>query len=167
VGLDSSELGYGPTVILQHSVCLELQGEEAPVSLSFYSLYGHLSHASVFGASSSSSSSTGSQPALLQPLLPVGSSVAQGQLLGRLGSPVGGENGGWFPHVHFQLITELGLGGWQGDYSGVCRRQDWPAFCELTLDPNLLLRCPWVQPLGWSPEGSRAAAAGIKRVSFS
>jgi len=58
-------------------------------------------------------------------------------------------NGGWPPHLHLQLVTELQLGGWQGDYPGVCARGDWPAYRRLCPDPNLLLRCPWLPPDGW------------------
>jgi murein DD-endopeptidase MepM/ murein hydrolase activator NlpD len=104
----------------------------------FYTLYGHLSFASVFGADGA-------------PRLALGAAVAVGAVLGAMGSPVGGENGGWWPHVHFQVMTELRLGGWRGDYPGVCALGDWAAYSELMLDPNMILRCPWVAPVGWAP----------------
>ena len=53
-------------------------------------------------------------------------------------------NGGWPPHVHFQVLTEAGAGGWSGDYPGVCGADAWPVYRALCPDPNLLLRCPWV-----------------------
>jgi hypothetical protein len=63
----------------------------------FHSLYGHLSRASIVG-------------------LEEGASVEAGQRIGWLGE--GTENGEWPPHLHFQLIREMG--DWHGDYPGVC-----------------------------------------------
>jgi len=83
----------------------------------FYTLYGHLA-----------------QPTL-QHTRP-GQRIETGALLGWLGEPH--ENVGWPPHLHFQVIRDLG--GRSGDYPGVCRPQEaalWLASCP---DPNLLLR---------------------------
>jgi hypothetical protein len=71
-------------------------------------------------------------------------------------------NGGWPPHAHFQLNTELDLGGWRGDYPGVAAVADWPAYHVLCPDANLLLRCPWVRPVGWEA-GAGAASAEHER----
>jgi murein DD-endopeptidase MepM/ murein hydrolase activator NlpD len=151
VGIDTSELGYGPTIVLEHRMRVTLkasgegkEGREEEEEVTFYSLYGHLSRASVFVDTPFSSPS---HP--LTPLLPVGARVEKGAQIARLGSPLKGENGGWWPHVHFQLNLELGMGGWKGDYPGVCRPCDAPAYSLITCDPNLLLRCPFVQPIGW------------------
>ena len=135
IGWDESELGYGPTVILEHVLRLRLASGECAMAC-FYTLYGHLSRNSVFDSSGT-------------PRLAKGAEVQKGGLVGEMGSPVGGENGGWWPHVHFQIMTEAGCGGWQGDYPGVCRRGDWGAYSELMVDPNVILRCPWVEPVGW------------------
>ena len=83
----------------------------------FYTLYGHLA-----------------RPTLKR--LEPGQAVAAGELLGWLGEPA--ENMGWPPHLHFQVIRDLG--GRRGDYPGVCRPSEaalWLANCP---DPNLLLR---------------------------
>ena len=69
----------------------EIQGEP------LYSLFGHLSTATLEG------------------LYP-GKVFLAGERFGFLGNPH--ENGGYAPHVHFQLIRELE--GSQGDYPGVC-----------------------------------------------
>lgn len=82
----------------------------------FYSLYGHLN----LGA--------------LEPLS-AGRPIAAGEVFAALGNP--DENGGWPPHLHFQLI--LDTGDWMGDYPGVCRfseKEKWLSNCP---DPELLL----------------------------
>ncbi len=89
----------------------ELEGER------FFTLYGHLA-----------------QPTL-QRTRP-GQHIATGELLGWLGEPH--ENVGWPPHLHFQVMRDLG--GRSGDYPGVARPSEaaqWLANCP---DPNLLLR---------------------------
>ena len=83
---------------------------------SFYTLYGHLSQDSV---------------RQLQP----GQEIDQGEQFAHLGSPE--ENGGWIPHLHFQVIADLL--GQSGAYWGVApasQRDTWLSVC---LDPNLLL----------------------------
>ena len=75
----------------------------------FWTLYGHLSEASLTG-------------------LAVGKTVPRGAVLADLGaSPT---NGGWAPHLHFQLI--LDLQGRSGDFPGVCKvseRDNWAEIC--------------------------------------
>lgn len=66
-----------------------------------YSLYGHLSMAD------------------LSPL-EIGLPISVGQKLCHLGNS--DENGGWPPHLHFQLIRDMQ--GFQGDYPGVCSQRD-------------------------------------------
>ena len=83
----------------------------------FFTLYGHLARAT------------------LQQTRP-GQRIETGALLGWLGEPH--ENVGWPPHLHFQVIRDLG--DCSGDYPGVCRPSEaatWRANCP---DPNLLLR---------------------------
>ncbi|WP_154224057.1 aminotransferase class III-fold pyridoxal phosphate-dependent enzyme [Marinicella rhabdoformis] len=84
--------------------------------LAFYTLYGHLSHESL-GIS------------------PVGKKVKRGDLLCTLGLPH--ENGGWSPHLHFQIISNL-LGNTH-DFAGACRPKDWPIMKQICLDPMHLL----------------------------
>lgn len=98
---------YGPVIILEH---------EPTPGLVFHTLYGHLSRPSLEG---------------LQP----GSEVRAGEEIGRLGARE--VNGGWSPHLHFQII--LSIGGWRGDFPGVCKRSErdeWLANCP---DPSRLL----------------------------
>lgn len=83
----------------------------------FFTLYGHLAQAT------------------LQRTRP-GQHVSRGALLGWLGTAH--ENVGWPPHLHFQVMRDLG--GCSGDYPGVARPSEaagWLANCP---DPNLLLR---------------------------
>lgn len=89
----------------------ELEGER------FFTLYGHLARPT------------------LQRTQP-GQRIERGELLGWLGAPH--ENVGWPPHLHFQVMRDLG--GRSGDYPGVARPSEaaeWLANCP---DPNLLLR---------------------------
>lgn len=82
----------------------------------FWTLYGHLSRDSLAG-------------------LAPGRRVAAGEVVARLGEPE--ENGGWPPHLHFQVITDL-LGR-SGDYPGAATeagRDLWLARCP---DPRGLL----------------------------
>lgn len=104
---DNAHFGdYGPTIILEHS----LNGRP------LYSLYGHLSRASLAG-------------------LAEGKPVIAGQKLAELGPYP--ENGDWPPHLHFQLITDmLGL---RGDFPGVCSLADRATFLALCPNPNDLL----------------------------
>jgi murein DD-endopeptidase MepM/ murein hydrolase activator NlpD len=82
----------------------------------FYTLYGHLGRDSLKG---------------LKP----GAAFMAGEQVASLGAR--NENGGWPPHLHFQVI--LDLKGKRGDYPGVCRRSErdhWLAVCP---DPRPLL----------------------------
>ena len=82
----------------------------------FYTLYGHLSRESLKG---------------LKP----GAAFMAGEHIASLGTA--NENGGWPPHLHFQVI--LDLKGMRGDSPGVCKRSErdqWLAICP---DPTPLL----------------------------
>lgn len=84
---------------------------------SFYTLYGHLSRESLLG-------------------LQTGKKYKQGDVIGQLGdAPV---NGDYAPHLHFQIIKELG--DYFGDYPGVCSKKEMKYFSENCPDPNLLLK---------------------------
>ena len=68
-------------------------------------------------------------------LLERGMIVDQGTCFAHVGAIH--ENGGWSPHLHFQLI--LDVGGWKGDFPGVAlpaERAQWAARCP---DPAILL----------------------------
>ncbi len=102
---------YGPTVILEHPA----EGGRPAL----YTLYGHLRRASVEGWRK-------------------GMAVRKGGKIAEIGPFP--ENGGWPPHLHFQII--LDMLGREGDFPGVCRageRDIWKSLCP---DPNLILAIP-------------------------
>jgi 4-aminobutyrate aminotransferase-like enzyme/Ser/Thr protein kinase RdoA (MazF antagonist) len=110
VANNPAPLDYGPLVILRH----ETDSGEA-----FFTLYGHLSEDSLEGKSP-------------------GQPVARGEGFARVGAPPG--NGGWPPHVHFQLILDLlGLGR---DFPGVARASERAVWTSLSPDPNLVVGIP-------------------------
>ena len=107
---NAAPFDYGPTVILEHAP------PDGPV---FYTLYGHLSRASIAK-------------------LAAGAAVARGDTIGEIGAPP--ENGDWAPHTHFQLIADLL--NMSGDFPGVAaagQRATWLSLCP---DPNLVLGGP-------------------------
>ncbi len=104
---NAEPLDYGPTIIIEHTI---------DDKLTFYTLYGHLS---------------------LQSLqkLKVGMPVAAGDKIAEIGDSR--VNGGWPPHLHFQIITDML--GQKGNFNGVAppsQRNVWKA---ISPDPNLIL----------------------------
>ncbi len=83
----------------------------------FYSLYGHLSLSSIESKA-------------------VGEAVAAGKVMAWTGAPH--ENGGWVPHLHLQIIRELGE--WEGDYPGVATTEEAGHYLNNCPDPNLLFQ---------------------------
>lgn len=67
--------------------------------------------------------------------LEVGKGFKAGELLCHVGPFP--ENGDWPPHLHFQLMWDLG-GNW-GDYPGVAAEKDLRFYAENCPDPNLIL----------------------------
>lgn len=103
-------LDYGPMVILKHGMN---DTDE------FFTLYGHLSRES-------------------QKALSVGKHIAKGEVFAKIGTVQ--ENGGWPPHLHFQVIADLlDLGK---DFPGVVRASERSVWKSLCPDPNLLLGIP-------------------------
>lgn len=102
---------YGPTIILEHTI--------VESSLTFYTLYGHLSRESLTH-------------------LTVGKSFRAGEVIGWVGEQA--VNGGWLPHLHFQIITDML--GMRGNYPGVARASQRTIWSSLCPDANLLARCP-------------------------
>jgi 4-aminobutyrate aminotransferase-like enzyme/Ser/Thr protein kinase RdoA (MazF antagonist)/murein DD-endopeptidase MepM/ murein hydrolase activator NlpD len=124
---------YGPVVILRHET---LDGT------SFFTLYGHLARTS------------------LPPLAP-GRSVAAGEKFAAVGTQ--DENGGWPPHLHLQVLTDLaGLGT---DVPGVGRRSEVGVWRSVSPDPNLLLRVP--AGLAAVPPSDGGQIAARRAVSMS
>lgn len=99
---------YGTVLILSH------QFKDGP---EFYTLYGHLNKQSTDH-------------------LKVGDEVNAGELIALLGDVH--ENGGWTPHLHFQLISDL-LGEKGGNYPGICAPCVWDVWKEICPDPNLIM----------------------------
>jgi murein DD-endopeptidase MepM/ murein hydrolase activator NlpD len=67
--------------------------------------------------------------------LRVGMKISQGALLCHLGESH--ENGGWPPHLHFQLIYDMQ--GWIGDYPGVSSKNDLEGHAKNCPDPILFI----------------------------
>lgn len=103
-------LDYGPVVILLHAVDRKRK---------FFTLYGHLSREAI-------------------QKLSVGQRIAKGEAFASIGMIE--ENGGWPPHLHFQIIDDLLER--DKDFPGVAaasEREIWKGICP---DPNLLLGIP-------------------------
>ncbi|MDA7979247.1 MAG: aminotransferase class III-fold pyridoxal phosphate-dependent enzyme [Pirellulales bacterium] len=113
---NANPLDYGPTIILRHDVPAAEQGDQY-ATISFWTLYGHLSCESL-------------------DKLTVGQKITRGQQIATLGDlPV---NGGWPPHLHFQLIVDP-LDA-TGDFPGVGRGSDRALWHSLSPNPALMLR---------------------------
>jgi len=113
---NANELDYGPTIILEHAVEME--------AFTFYTLYGHLSRASLT-------------------TIEAGQALAAGEVFAAIGNYP--ENGNWPPHLHFQLITDLF--DQTGDFPGVVPPSEaavWRAVCP---DPTPILMLPAASPM--------------------
>jgi 4-aminobutyrate aminotransferase-like enzyme/Ser/Thr protein kinase RdoA (MazF antagonist) len=122
-------LDYGPLVILRHATG---EGE------ALFTLYGHLSRATLAG-------------------LAVGQRIDRGQPFARVGPP--DENGGWPPHVHFQVILDLLEK--DADFPGVAYARERALWTSLSPDPNRLLGIPAAR---FPPrEATREAALASRR----
>lgn len=107
---NKAPLDFGPVVILRHAT-----GDAGE----FFTLYGHLSRESL-------------------KTLSVGQPVRKGQVFSTIGTAQ--ENGGWPPHLHFQLIADLL--DLDEDFPGVARASERPVWTSLCPDPNVLLGIP-------------------------
>jgi 4-aminobutyrate aminotransferase-like enzyme/Ser/Thr protein kinase RdoA (MazF antagonist) len=103
-------LDYGPVVILKHQVT---------GSLEFFTLYGHLSRESLA-------------------TLHIGDRISRGQSFSRVGTA--SENGGWTPHLHFQIILDLLERS--TDFPGVAFASQREVFTSISPNPNLILGIP-------------------------
>ncbi len=101
---------YGPVLILAH---------QTDDGRTFYTLYGHLSRASLADWQ-------------------VGRPVQPGEPIAALGDMA--ENGGWPPHLHFQLITDLL--DLATDFPGVAPASQREIWRSLSPDPNLIVGLP-------------------------
>jgi murein DD-endopeptidase MepM/ murein hydrolase activator NlpD len=87
--------------------------------LALFSLYGHLSRQSLTN---------------LQP----GQQINKDQQIATLGNAT--ENGSWPPHLHFQLMLDIGDA--RGDYPGVGKFSEKDKYLQNIPDPAVLLRLP-------------------------
>jgi 4-aminobutyrate aminotransferase-like enzyme len=107
---NAAPLDYGPLVILRHDA------DDAGV---FFTLYGHLDKESLAR-------------------LKIGQRLARGEEFARIGASQ--ENGGWPPHLHFQIILDLlELGA---DFPGVAYASQRALWTSLSPAPNLLVGIP-------------------------
>ena len=107
---NAAPLDYGPVTILQH---------DAGDAGEFFTLYGHLDTESLAK-------------------LKIGQSVARGETFARIGASE--ENGGWAPHLHFQII--LDLLDVAVNFPGVAYASQRVVWTSLSPDPNLLIGIP-------------------------
>lgn len=108
---NTDPLDYGPCIILEHQV-----DGEVPT---FYTLYGHLSLTSLDGHYE-------------------GKSVKKGEQIATLGDYT--VNGGWPPHVHFQIVTDM-LGR-KGEFPGVGAPSQRKVWLSIDPDPNVIIGVP-------------------------
>lgn len=86
-------------------------------TFNFYTLYGHLSLADLENKR-------------------VGQFITRGENFAHFGNEA--ENGNWPPHLHFQLILDIGIH--EGDYPGVCKLSEAGKYLSNSPDPSLLLK---------------------------
>jgi peptidoglycan LD-endopeptidase LytH len=84
---------------------------------SFYTLYGHLALADIEKATQ-------------------GQYINRGQEIAHFGRPE--ENGHWPPHLHFQVILDMGYR--EGDYPGVCKYSERERYLANSPDPDIILQ---------------------------
>lgn len=97
---------YGPTIILFHRFD----------SISFYTLYGHLSLADLQNINERDL-------------------IKKGQKFAHFGST--DENGHWPAHLHFQIIQNIE--NYKGDYPGVCKFSEREKYLANCPNPDLIL----------------------------
>ena len=109
---DAGDKEYGGLVILKHQT----------ETLTFYTLYGHLSVESAIKNK-------------------VGDILEKGTKIGELGNYP--ENGNWAPHLHFQVL--LSLLDYKVDYPGVAYFSEIEVWKSICPDPNLLFNSEALQ----------------------
>jgi 4-aminobutyrate aminotransferase-like enzyme/Ser/Thr protein kinase RdoA (MazF antagonist) len=133
---NNAPLDYGPTILLRHTV--------AEGALTFFTLYGHLSADSLEG---------------LRESMP----VKKGARIGKIGSAA--VNGGWPPHLHFQIITDM-LGR-SCDFPGVAPPSQRDIWLSVSPDPNVILRIPFDSSPGAGMSSEEILAARSRYIGRS
>lgn len=85
-------------------------------TLNFYTLYGHLALKSIEA-------------------MRRGKFITRGENFANFG--IKEENGYWPPHLHFQIIMDMGI--YEGDYPGVCKLSEAEKYLNNSPDPDLIL----------------------------
>lgn len=65
-----------------------------------------------------------------------GDRIGKGDVFAEFGIPA--ENGQWPPHLHFQLIDDIG--NWSGDYPGVCKFSEKEKWLANSPEPDIILQ---------------------------
>jgi peptidoglycan LD-endopeptidase LytH len=94
-------------------------------TISFQTLYGHVSLRDIA-------------------TLREGQFITRGYPFAHFGGPA--ENGQWPPHLHFQIIVDMGL--WEGDYPGVCKYSEKEHYLQNCPDADLVLNMNRYLPSG-------------------
>ncbi len=105
-----NDFDYGGCIVLEH------QPSDGPT---FWTLYGHLSHESALSVQK-------------------GQKIGSGQAFANLGPFE--ENGGWVPHLHFQIV--LDLLDLEGTFPGVAAAGVRDVWSRLSPSPKILLGLP-------------------------
>lgn len=114
-GLNDEEGSYGPTIIVQHHLSWPPTEDDSHPVRPVWALYGHLSKGDLSG-------------------LELGQVISKGETFAHMGAKE--ENGGWEPHVHFQLsLVEPQV----PDLPGVVRRTEREQALRDYPDPRMVL----------------------------
>ncbi len=130
VGPAPEPQGYGHAITLRH---------ETPGGVPFWTLYGHLSADSL---------------ATVAP----GDRIEAGHPIGSIGPPE--ENGGWSPHLHFMVITDML--DHAHDFPGVGLASHLEVWTSLAIDPSPLLGIP----ASLAPQEPSAAETASRRARY-
>ncbi len=114
-GINAEDGSYGPTIIIEYQLSWPPSPQNDHPVRPVWVLYGHLSTDSLDGLES-------------------GMPVSKGQIVARMGKK--SENGGWEPHVHFQISL---IEPTKPDLPGVVRRSDREQALHDYPDPRLVL----------------------------
>ncbi len=111
---NNNDKDYGGVIILKHKI---------DKSLTFYTLYGHLSKKSI-------------------KKVKIGDKIKAGDKIAALGDA--SENGNWTPHLHFQIM--LDLLGFKNDFPGVAIPSKIDVWSSISPDPNWLFKNKKLEP---------------------
>ena len=114
VANENRAMGYGGVLVLAHRIAHRIDSQ-----LIFYTLYGHLAPASIQHHAH-------------------GDRIERGAIIAQLGGI--DENGGWPPHLHFQLLTDLL--GQRDSFLGVGTHHHRAVWLSACPNPNLILNIP-------------------------